>query len=103
MTPEELAANDFKAEGIKKGAFARVDPSPLPQGEKFLFWIDEEGDYIVQAQRENRGEFLSADGATIEDAVWAMRETLDMAASAQAKLQADASPSEPQEHGDAQM
>ena len=73
-------SSEFKAEGIKTGAFARVDPSPLPQVEKFLFWIDDEGDYIVQCQRER--DFLSADGRTIEDAVWNMREILDMAASA---------------------
>jgi len=60
--------------------------APLPQGEKFLFWIDEEGDYIVQAQREERGEFLTADGRTLEEAVRNMRETLDMAAAARARF-----------------
>lgn len=56
-------------------------PSPLPRGEKFTFWIDEDGDYIVKAQREKRSEYLSTHGATIEEAVLNMRKVLAMAVS----------------------
>lgn len=65
----------------KRGVFPVSNPSPLPADEKFVLWLDEDGDYIIQAQREADKQYLTAHGATPEDAVWRMREVLDMAAS----------------------
>lgn len=55
------------------------DPSPLPVDEKFTLWLDEEGDYMIQAQRQDQAQYLTAHGSTPEDAVWSMRKVLDLA------------------------
>jgi predicted RNase H-like HicB family nuclease len=54
----------------------------LPIGEKFTIYVDEEGDYIIQSKREPG---LQAHGSTPDEAVYAMREILDMAASLEEK------------------
>ena len=82
--PVEVQGVVDKSEGVHPHAFAVTDPPPLPQGERFAFYIDDEGDYIVEAiDRKQRGQFLVSDATTIEDAVWRMRETLAMADSLQ--------------------
>lgn len=54
------------------------EASPLPVEEKFTLYLDDEGDYIIQANREAQGEFIAAHGSTPDEAVYAMRQTLDL-------------------------
>jgi hypothetical protein len=66
-----------KSEGEgPKGVFANTDPSPLPVDEKFLIWLDDEGDYMICPQKEPG---LLGHAATPEDAIYVIRQILDMA------------------------
>jgi hypothetical protein len=67
-----------KSEGVNTNAFAVTDPSPLPVNEKFTLWLDEDGDYMLQSQRETG---LQAHADNPESAVYVMRQVLDMASS----------------------
>lgn len=82
-----------KSEGVAD--YAVTDPPPLPVDEKFTFWLDDEGDYMVQSQREPG---LQGHAATIEDAVWRMRETLAMAS-----LMKPSNPAPTSESGDSRQ
>lgn len=73
----EAAPQEDKSEGIAEGVFAIVDPSPFPIGEKFTLYLDDEGDFIIQSQKESG---LLVDATTPEDAVYRMRQLLDLAA-----------------------
>lgn len=81
QTPlHQLAAVAFNA--MMEAQFAGFvenahEPSPLPQGEEFILYLDEEGDYIIKAQREGRSHFLVTDGQTPGEAVMNMRKLLD--------------------------
>lgn len=52
-------------------------PGPLPVEEEFTIYLDGDGDYVVQANRAERKEFLTAHGATPDEAVLAMRRVLE--------------------------
>jgi hypothetical protein len=66
-----------KSEGVKQNSVPRgPDPTPLPTDERFILWVDDEGDYMIQLESKPG---LLAHGATLEDAVWVMREVLDLA------------------------
>ena len=77
IVPNKPITPEDKSEGIKRGAFARTDPPQLPLDEKFSIWLDEDGDYMMQSQREHG---LQAHASTPEDAVWGMRKVLALAA-----------------------
>jgi len=61
------------------------EASPLPVEEKFTIFLDDEGDYVIQANREAQHEFLTAHGSTPNEAVYAMRQTLDLITRARMK------------------
>lgn len=67
-----------KSEGSAPDSFspALPDPPELPVDEKFTFWRDEEGDYIVEAQRHR--QHLAGHGTTPDDAIFRMRHILAM-------------------------
>lgn len=76
------------------GAFGRIDPSPFPVDEEFTIYLDDESDFVIQSQRETG---LIAHGNTPEEAVYNMREVLDMAASLGFKPEPLPNPLSPQE------
>jgi hypothetical protein len=77
-SPLPVATRD-KSEGVRLGAIPPPpDPPPLPVDEKFTLWLDDEGDYMIQSQVRSG---LLAHGSTPEDAVWCMRQVLELAAS----------------------
>lgn len=62
------------------------EATPLPVEEKFTIYLDGDGDYIMQANRDAQNEFLAAHGATPDEAVLNMRRVLDL--NARARLSA---------------
>lgn len=75
--------------GIKAAPESEDEASPLPVEEKFTLYLDGKGDYIIEAHRHAQKEFLAAHGSTPDEAVYAMREMLDLCARARLDAERD--------------
>ena len=82
MTSKEKVPLQFpvrdKSEDSAPAHLPQPEPTPpeLPVNEKFTLWRDEDGDYIIECNRLH--QYLAADGATPDEAVYIMRGVLAM-------------------------
>lgn len=54
------------------------EATALPTDERFSFYFDAEGDFVIEAHRQNAGQHLSAHGETPNEAVKAMCRFIEM-------------------------
>lgn len=77
---EPSEPKEDKSEGeLPFSVIVPVDPSPLPVDEEFIIYRDEDDDYVIRAQRGEQNEHLAAHGADPNEAIWNIRQVLDMA------------------------